>query len=219
MVWNLHELRSSAALPSLPFHLSLAQCQEKCGRKETEEQSEQSRVLVKELSWFSCRSVAKSCPTLCDPMDCSLPGFPSPHHLPEFAQVHVHWIGDVIQPSCPLLPTSPPAFSPFQLQGLSSELVVCIRWANYWSFSFSISPSKQYTGLISFKIDWFDLAVQGVLKSLLQHHSLKASSFWRSAFFIVQLSHSYMTTEKTMAIWTFVGKGMPLPFNTLLGLS
>ena len=118
MVWNLHELRSSAALPSLPFHLSLAQCQEKSGRKETEEQSEQSRVLVKELSWFSCCSIAKSCPTLCNLMDCSLPGFPSPHHLPEFAQVHVHWISDVIQPSCPLSPTSPSAFNPSQLQGL-----------------------------------------------------------------------------------------------------
>ena len=115
-----------------------------------------------------------------------------------------------------LLPSILPSFRVF-----SSESVVCIRWPNYWSFSFSISPFKDYSGLISFKIDWFDLAVQGVLKSLLQHHSLKASIFWRSAFFIVQLSHSYMTTEKTIAltIWTFVGKGMPLLFNTLLGLS
>ena len=91
-----------------------------------------------------------------------------------------------------------------------------IRWPKYWSFSFSISPSNEYTGLISFRIDWFDLlAVQGTLESLLQHHSSKASILWCSAFFMVQLSHPYMTTEKTIAFtrWTFVGKVMSLLFN------
>ena len=98
----------------------------------------------------------------------------------------------------------------------SNELALCITWPNYWSFSFS--PSNEYSGLISFRIDWFDLlAVQGALKSLLQHHSLKASVLWHSAFFMVQLSHLYMTAGKTIAltIWTFVGKVMSLLFNTL----
>ena len=97
-----------------------------------------------------------------------------------------------------------------------NELALCIRWPTYWSFS--ISPSSEYSGLISFRIDWFDLlAVQGTLKSLLQYHSSKASILWRSAFFIVQLSHPYVTTGKTTAliIWTFVGKVMSLPFNML----
>ena len=100
----------------------------------------------------------------------------------------------------------------------SSESVLHIRWPKYWSFSFSISPSTEYSGLISFRIDWFDLlAVQGTLKSLLQHHSSKASILWRSAFFIVQLSHPHMTTGKTTALtrWTFVGKVLSLLFNTL----
>ena len=100
----------------------------------------------------------------------------------------------------------------------SNELVLCIRWPKYWSFSFSISPSKEYSGLIAFKIDWLDLlAVQGTLKSLLQHHSSKASILQHSAFFIVQLSHPYMTTGKTIALTrqTFVGKVMSLLFNML----
>ena len=100
----------------------------------------------------------------------------------------------------------------------SNESVLCIRWPNYWSFSFSISPSNEYLGLISFRMDCFDLfAVQGTLKSLLQHHSSKASILWCSAFFIVQLSHPYMTTGKTIALirWTFVGKVMSLLFNML----
>ena len=100
----------------------------------------------------------------------------------------------------------------------SNELAACIRWPKYWSFSFSISLSNEYSGLISFKIDWFDLlAAQGTLKNLLQHHSSKASILWCFAFFMVQLSHPYMTTGKTIAltIWTFVGKVMSLPFNTL----
>ena len=100
----------------------------------------------------------------------------------------------------------------------SNELVLCIRWPKYWSFSFSISPSNEHPGLISFRMNWLDLlVVQGTLKSLLQHHSLKASVLWHSAFFIVQLSHPYMTTGKTIALTrgTFVGKVMSLLFNML----
>ena len=100
------------------------------------------------------------------------------------------------------------------IRGFSNESALCIRWPEYWSFSFSISPSKKYSGFVSFRIDWFDLlAVQGIPKSLLQHHSLKASVLWHSAFFIIQLSHPYMTTGKT--IQNFVGKIMSLLFNIL----
>ena len=122
---------------------------------------------------FCCCSVAQSCPTLCNPMDCSTPGFPVLYHLPEFAQTHVHWVGDdihlVLCYSLLLLPSVFPSIRVF-----SSESALCIRWPKYWSFS--ISPSSEYSGLISFRIDWFNLlAVQGTLNSLLQHHSLKAS--------------------------------------------
>ena len=142
-------------------------------------------------------SVAQSCLTLCDPMDCSMPGFPVHHQLPELAQTHVHRVSDAIQPSHPLSSPSPPAFNLSSIRVFSSESVLLIRWSKYWSFSFSISPSNEYSGLISFRINWFDLlAVQGTLKSLLQHHSSKASVLWLSAFFIVQLSHPYMTLEK-----------------------
>ena len=113
---------------------------------------------------------------------------------------------------------SPPAFNLSQHQGLSNESILPIRWPKYWSFSFSISPSNEYSGLISFKIDWFDLfAVQGILKSLLQHHSSKASILQYSAFFIVQLSHPHMTTRKTIALTrqTFVSKVRSLLFNML----
>ena len=135
-----------------------------------------------------CCSVAKFCPTLCNPMDCSMPGFPVPHHLPELVQIHVHWVSDAIQPSHPLSSSSPPAFDPPQV--FSNESALCIRWPKDWSFSFSISPFNEYSGLISFRIDWFDLLqVQGTLKSLLQHHSSKASILWHSTFFMVQLSH------------------------------
>ena len=154
-------------------------------------------------------------------MDFSLPGLPVYHQLPEFTQTHVHWVGDAIQPSHPLLSPSPPAFSLSSIRVFSNELVLLNRWSKYWSFSFSNSPSDEHSGLISFRIYWFDLlAVQGTLKSLLQHHNSKASILWHSAFFIVQLSHLYMTTRKTIAliIWAFVGKVMSLLFNTL-GLS
>ena len=150
-------------------------------------------------------------------MDCSTPGFPVHHQLLEPTQTHVHWVGDAIQPSYPLSSPSPPAFNLSQHQGLFKS-VLHIRGPKYWSFSFSISPSNEYSGLISFRMDWLDLlGVQGTLKSLLQHHSWKASVLWCSAFFIVQLSDPYITTGKTIALtrWTFVGKVMSLLFSML----
>jgi len=170
---------------------------------------------------FQFSSVAQSCPTLCNPMYCSKPGLPVHHQLPELAQTHVHWVSDAIQPSHPLLSPSPPAFNlshPIPIRAFSKESVLCIRWPKYWSFSFSISPSNEYSGLISFRIDWFYLlAVQGTLKNLIQHHSSKASVLRLSAFFIVQLSHPYMTTGKTITLTrrTFVSKVMFLLFNIL----
>ena len=169
------------------------------------------------LSSVQFRSVTQSCPAL-RPMDCSTPGLPVHHQLPELAQTHVHWVGDAIQPSHPLSslllsPSIPPSIRVF-----SKESVLHIRWPKYWSFSLSISPCNQHPGLISFRMDWLDLlAVQGTLKSLLQHHSSKAAILWCSAFFMVQLSHPYMTTGKTIALtrWTFVGKVMALLFNML----
>ena len=134
--------------------------------------------------------------------------------LPEPTQTHVQWVSDAstiseIQPSHPLLSPSTPAFNLSQHQGLFNESVLLIRWPKYWSFSFNISPSNEHSGLISFRMDWLDLlAVQGTPKSLLQHHSSKASILWCSAIFTVQLSHSYMTTGKTKALTgrTFVRK-------------
>ena len=154
-------------------------------------------------------------------MDCSTPGLPVHHQLPEFTQTHVHWVGDTIQPSHPLSSPSLPAFNLSQHLGLSNESALCTRWPKYWSFSFSISPSNEYLGMISFRMDWLDLlAVQGTLKSLLQHHSSKASILLHSAFFTVLLSHPYMTTGKTIALTrrTFVGKVMSLLFNMLFRL-
>ena len=168
-------------------------------------------------SYFSS-SVAHLCPTLCEPMDCSTPGLSVHHQLLEFTQTHVHWVGDAIQPSHLLLSPSPPAFNLSQHQGLSNESVLHIRWPKYWTSSFSISPSNEHSGLISFRIDCLDLlAVQGTLKSLLQHHSSKASILRRSAFFTVQLSHPYMTTRKTTSLTrrTFAGKVISLLFNML----
>ena len=152
------------------------------------------------------------------PLDCSTLGFPVHHQLPEHAQTHVHQAGDAIQSSHYLSSPSPPAFNLSQHHNFSNESVLRIRWLKYWSFSFSISPSNEYSGLIFFRIDWFDLlAVQGALKSLLQHHSLKPSILQCSAFFMVQLSHPYMTTGKTIALirWAFFGKVMSLLFNML----
>ena len=167
-------------------------------------------------------SVAKSCPTLCDPMNCSIPGLPVDHQFPEFTQNNVHRVGDAIQPSHPLSSPSPPAPTPSHHQSFSNDSTLCMRWPKYWNFSLSISPSKEHPGLISFRMDWLDLlAVQGTLKSLLQHHSSKASILRRSAFFIVKLSHLYMTTGKTIALtrWTFVAKVMSLLFIGCLGWS
>ena len=166
-----------------------------------------------------CRSVAQSCLTLLESMDCCMSGLPVPHHLLEFAGVHVHCISDAIEPSYPCL-TLLLLLSVFPtIRVFSSELAVHIRWPKYWSFS--INPSYEYSGLISFKIDWFDLhAVQGTPKSLLQHHSLKTSIGRHSLFFTIQLSQLYVTTGKTIAltIRTFVGQVMSLLFN-MLGLS
>ena len=137
------------------------------------------------------------------------------HYLPELAQTHVHWVSDAIQPSHPLLSPSPSVFPSIRV--FSSELALRIRWPNYWSFSFSISPSNEYSVLIFFGIDWFGFLVgQGTLNSL-QHHSSKASILRRSTFFMVQLSHPYITTGKTIAltIQTFVSKVLSLLFNML----
>ena len=133
-------------------------------------------------------------------MDCSTPGFPLFHHLLELPQTYVQWVGDAIQPSQPLsFPSILPSIFP-SIRVFSSDSVLHIRWPKDWSFSFSISPSNEYPGLISFWIDWLDLlSVQGTLKSLLQHRSSKASILRCSAFFTVQLSHPYMTTVKTIA--------------------
>ena len=153
-------------------------------------------------------SVTQSCPTLCDPMNCSTPGLPVHHQLPEFKLMSI----EAVMPSSHLilchplllLPPIPPSIRLF-----SNESTLLMKWPKYWSFSFSISPSIEHPGLISFRMDWlYLLAVQETLKSLLQHHSSKASILWPSAFFTVQLSHPYMTTGKTIALarWTFLTK-------------
>ena len=155
---------------------------------------------------------------LCDPMNRSTPGLPVHHQFPEFTQIHIHWVGDAISHLilCHplfLLPPIPPSIRVF-----SNESTLHMRWPKYWSFSFSIIPSKEHAGLISFRMDWLDcLAVHETFKSLLQHHSSKASSLRHSTFFTVQLSHPYMTTGKTIALtrWTFLGKAMCLLFNML----
>ena len=159
-------------------------------------------------------SVTQSCPILCDPMDCSMPSFPVHHQLPELTQTHVHQVSDAIL-CCPLLllPSILPSIRVF-----SNLSVLRIGWPKYWSFSFSISPSNEYSGLISFRMDRFDLlAVQGTLKNLLQHHSSKASILLCSAFFMVQLSHPYITPGKTIALTrrTLVGKVASMLFNML----
>ena len=154
-------------------------------------------------------SVAQPCPTLCDPMDCSTQASLSITNSRSSLKLMSI---ELVMPSnhhtlcCPLL-VMPSIFPSIRV--FSNESALCISWPNYWSLSFSISPSNEYSGLISFRMDWLDLlAVQGTLKSLFQHHSLKASVHQRSAFFIVQLSHPYMTTGKTIALTrqTFVGK-------------
>ena len=168
------------------------------------------------MSQFS--SVAQLCPTLCDPMDWNTPGFPVHHQLPELAQTHVRWIGDAIQPSPPLSSPSLPAFNLSQHQGLFKRVSSSYQVSKVLVFQLQHQSFQWKSGLISFRMDWLDLlAVQGTHKSLLQHHSSKASILRCSAFFIVQLSHPYMTIGKTIALirWTFVGKVISLLFNML----
>ena len=162
--------------------------------------------------------MAQSCPTLCDPIDFSMPGLPVHHQLPELAQAHIYPVSDAIQPfhplSSPSIPTSRLQSFPASVSFPKSQFFT--SGGQSIGVSASISPSNEYSGLVSFRIDWLDLLlVQGTLKSLLQHHSSKASILWRSVFFIVQFSHPHMTTGKTIALirWTFVGKVMSLLFN------
>ena len=165
-----------------------------------------------------CCSVTQSCLTLCDPTDCSMPGFPVFHYLLELPQTHLHWVGDASNHPvlCHPLLLLPLIVSSIRI--FSNGSALHIRCSKYWKFSFSISPFNEYSGLISWRIDWFDLlAIQRTVKRLLQHHISEASIFWHSAFFIVQLSHPYMTTGKTTALtrWTFVGKVVSLLLSTL----
>ena len=168
------------------------------------------------LFYYCFCLVAKLCLTLCNPTDSSTTGFPVHHQLLEFAQTRVYRVSDAIQPSHPLSSPSPSTLNLSSIRVFfSNESTLCIRWPKYWNFSFSISLFNEYSELISFRLDWLDLlAVQGALKSLLQHHSSKASIFQHSAFIIVQLSHPYMTSGKTIALTrqTFVIKVMSLLF-------
>ena len=151
-------------------------------------------------------------------MDYSTPSYPVLCSFLEFSQTHVHWVGDAIQPSHSLFPLSPPAFNLSQYQGLFQWVGSLHQIAKVLEFQLQISPSNEYSGLISFRMDWFDLlVVQGVLKNLLQHYSSKPSVLWGSPFFMVQLSQLYVITGKTIAltIQTFVGKVMSLLFNIL----
>ena len=161
-------------------------------------------------------SVSQSCPTHCEPMDCSTPGcITNSQSLLKLTSIKSVMSSNHLILCRPLL--LPPSNFP-TIMVFSNESVLLIRWPKDWSFTFSISPSNEYSGLISFRMDWLDLlAVQGTLKSFLQHHSSKALIVWCSAFFTVQLSHPYMTTGKTIALtrWTFVGKVMSLLFNVL----
>ena len=163
-------------------------------------------------------SIAELCPTLCDLMNCTLPGALSS----SISQILLKFMStESVMPFNHHLLSHPLLFLPSifpSIRVLSNESALHIRWPKYWSFSFNISPSNEHPRLISFTMDWLDLlAVQGTLKSLLQHHSSKASILSCSAFFIVQLSHPYMTTGKSIALtrWTFVGKVMSLLFNML----
>ena len=155
-------------------------------------------------------------------MDCGTPGFPVLQYLPEFAQTPVHWVSDAIQPCilCCLLVFRPSFFPSIRV--FSNESAVHTRWPKFWGFNFSISPSNEHSGLISFRIDGFDLpAIQGTLKSILQHHSLKALILQHSAFLMVQLLHPYMTTGKTIAltIWPLSAEWCLCFLICCLGLS
>ena len=166
-------------------------------------------------------SSVQSCPTFCNPMDCSTPGLPVHRQLLEFTQTHVCWVGDTIQPSHPLLSPSPPTFNLSQHQGLFKWVSSLHQVAKVLEFQLQ-HRSFQYSGLISFRMDWLNLlAVKGTLKSILYHHSSKATILWCSTFFVVQLLHPYMTVRKTIALimQTFAGKVMSLLFNMLSRLA
>ena len=163
-------------------------------------------------------SVTQSCLTLWDPTNHSTPGLPVHHQLPELAQTHVHRVSDAIQSSHPLLSPFPPAFNLSQHQGLFKWVSSSHQVAKVLELNFSISHSNEFSRLISFGMDWLDLlAVQGTLKSFLQHHSSKASILWCSTFFMVQFSHPHVTTGKTITLTRqiFVSKVMSLLFNML----
>ena len=170
------------------------------------------------LCFSSVQLLSQSCLTLCNPMNRSTPALPVHHQLPESTQTMSI---ESVMPSNHLILCRPLLLLPLifpNISDFSNESVLHITWPKYWSFSFNISPPNEHSGLISFRMDWLDLlAVQGTLKSLLQHHSSKASILQHSAFFTVQLSHPHMTTGKTIALtrWTFFGKVMPLLFNML----
>ena len=163
----------------MPFLIFLSICHFLCA---TLSHTSKFRWLSVQLS-----SVAQSCPTLCNPMNHSTPGLPVHHQLLESTQTHAHRVSDAIQPSHTLSSPSPPAPIPPNIRVFSNESTLTMRWTKYCNISFSITPSNEHPGLISYRMDWLDLlAVQRTLRSLLQHHSSKASIFWRSAFFTVQ---------------------------------
>ena len=177
-----------------------------------------TQIILHNLYYVQFSSVAQSCKTVCDPMDRTAPGFPVHHKLPDLLKLSLSI--ESVMPSnhvilCHLLLL--PSIFP-RIRVFSNKSPLHIRWPKDWSFSFNISPSNEYSRLISFRMNLLDLlAVQGTLKSLLQHHSSKTSILRHSTFFIVQLSHPYMTTGKTIALtrWTFVGKVTSLLFNML----
>ena len=169
-----------------------------------------------------CYSAVKSCPTLCEPLDCSTPGSFLLYCFPVCSD-SCPWVDDACHPaiSSSVIPFASYLQSFPSIRVFPKDSILCIRWPEYWSFSFSVSPSSEYSGLISFRIDWIDLLSvhrtlqDSLLKSLLQHHSSKASILWHSAFFMVQLSHPLKTTGKTMALRTFASKVVCLQFNTV----
>ena len=178
----------------------------------------QANPLRNGRQFSSVQSSRQSCLTLCNPRDSLMPGLPVRHQLPEFTQTHVHYVSDANQPSHPLMCPSPPALNLSQHQGLFKWVSSLHQVDKVLEFHIQHHPSSEHPGLISFRVDWLDLlTVQGTLKSLLQHHSSKASIPGHSAFFMVQLSCLYMTTGKTIAltIQAFIGKVMSLLFNTL----
>ena len=197
-------LRSGTRLVCCLFNIVL----EVLARAIEQEKEIESMLIRNQFS-----SVTQSCPTLWDPMDCSMPGLPVHHQLPEFTQTHVHRVSDAIQPSHPLSSPSPPAPNPSQHQGLFQWVSSSHQVARV----LGLQLRRQFFQWI-FRTDF--LAVQRTLRSLLQHHRSKASILQRSAFFIVQLSHPYMTTGKSIALTrqTFVSKVMSLVFNMLSGL-